>query len=78
MERDYCGIKTAFKATISCGDGPTVAICCEYDALPGIGHACGHNLIAEATSAGFLGVKAALQDAEAKAAASMGTVLLIG
>jgi len=29
-------------------DGPTVAIISEYDALPGIGHACGHNLIAAA------------------------------
>ena len=28
------------------GNGPTVAIMCEYDALPGIGHACGHNVIA--------------------------------
>ena len=34
--------------------GPAVAICCEYDALPGIGHACGHNLIAEATLANAL------------------------
>src|SRR5437867_1739782 len=30
------------------GDGPTIAILCEYDALPGIGHACGHNVIAAA------------------------------
>ena len=28
--------------------GPTLAILCEYDALPGIGHACGHNVIAAA------------------------------
>ncbi|MYI14971.1 MAG: M20 family metallopeptidase [Acidimicrobiaceae bacterium] len=28
------------------GDGPLVAVVCEYDALPGIGHACGHNIIA--------------------------------
>ena len=28
--------------------GPTIAILCEYDALPGIGHACGHNVIAAA------------------------------
>jgi amidohydrolase len=37
---------TAFRATIETGAGPTVAILCEYDALPGIGHACGHNVIA--------------------------------
>ncbi|XP_007533598.1 xaa-Arg dipeptidase [Erinaceus europaeus] len=34
---------------------------CEYDALPGIGHACGHNLIAEVGAAAALGVKAALE-----------------
>jgi amidohydrolase len=40
------GVDTAFRATIETGEGPTVAILCEYDALPGIGHACGHNVIA--------------------------------
>jgi len=40
------GVETAFRATIEAGEGPTVAILCEYDALPGIGHACGHNVIA--------------------------------
>jgi amidohydrolase len=39
------GLPTAFEAVA--GSGPvTVAVCAEYDALPGIGHACGHNLIA--------------------------------
>ncbi|NXY90025.1 P20D2 protein, partial [Alcedo cyanopectus] len=38
-----------------------VAFLCEYDALPGIGHACGHNLIAEVGAAAALGVKAALE-----------------
>jgi amidohydrolase len=42
-----CDLPTAFSATA--GSGPfTVAICAEYDALPGIGHACGHNVIASA------------------------------
>ena len=40
------GVETAFRATIETGEGPTIAILCEYDALPGIGHACGHNVIA--------------------------------
>ena len=40
-----------------------VAILCEYDALPEIGHACGHNLIAEAGIAASLGVKAAVDKA---------------
>ncbi|MFF0739955.1 M20 family metallopeptidase [Streptomyces sp. NPDC004111] len=41
------GLATAFEATV--GSGPTtVALTCEYDALPGMGHACGHHLIAAA------------------------------
>lgn len=47
VEGGTAGLETAFSATA--GSGPlTVAICCEYDALPGIGHACGHNIIAAA------------------------------
>lgn len=38
-----------------------IAFLCEYDALPGIGHACGHNLIAEVGAAAALGLKAALE-----------------
>lgn len=34
---------------------------CEYDALPGLGHACGHNLIAEVGAAAALGVRGALE-----------------
>ena len=41
------GLATAFQATV--GSGPLeIGICCEYDALPEIGHACGHNIIAAA------------------------------
>ncbi len=44
VERKFKGLDTAFKATS--GDGhPNVCIMSEYDALPGIGHGCGHNLI---------------------------------
>jgi amidohydrolase len=48
------GISTAFVA--SAGSGPLhIGICAEYDALPGIGHACGHNIIAaSAVGAGLL------------------------
>lgn len=41
------GLETAFEATVG-SEGPRVVICCEYDALPEIGHACGHNIIATA------------------------------
>ena len=41
-------LETAFDVVIKGGAGPTVAVLCEYDALPGIGHACGHNIIAAA------------------------------
>ena len=41
------GVETAFEACAG-GSGPLVAVVCEYDALPGIGHACGHNVIAAA------------------------------
>ena len=44
VEYPFCGYKTAFKATLANGDGPAVAILAEYDALPDIGHACGHNI----------------------------------
>jgi amidohydrolase len=56
VERGICDLPTAFVARA--GGGPLhVAICAEYDCLPGIGHACGHNIIA-AMSAGA-GVAAA-------------------
>src|SRR2546422_8251681 len=48
VERGVAGVETAFRATLETGEGPTIAILCEYDALPGLGHACGHNVIATA------------------------------
>jgi len=41
------GLATAFDSVVGTS-GPTVAVFCEYDALPGVGHACGHNVIATA------------------------------
>src|SRR5712692_3769628 len=47
VERGVGGLPTAFRAELDGGEpGPTLAILAEYDALPGIGHACGHNIIA--------------------------------
>ena len=49
VERGLCGLETAFAArSQGSGPGPHVAVLCEYDALPGIGHGCGHNVIAAA------------------------------
>src|SRR5262247_2518646 len=45
VDKGMCNLPTAFAAWA--GSGPLhLAICAEYDCLPGIGHACGHNLIA--------------------------------
>jgi amidohydrolase len=61
VERGVGGVETAFRATIETGAGPTIAIMCEYDALPAIGHACGHNAIATA-GAGAGAALAAVRD----------------
>src|SRR5262249_19373231 len=47
-ERSAYGLPTAFRADSGAADGPVVAVLCEYDALPDLGHACGHNIIATA------------------------------
>ena len=72
VERGVAGIDTAFRATIETGVGPTIAILCEYDALPGIGHACGHNVIATSGA----GAGAAL--AAAKELLPRGRIQVIG
>jgi amidohydrolase len=45
VERGAYGLPTAFAARLG-STGPHVVVCAEYDALPGVGHACGHNVIA--------------------------------
>jgi amidohydrolase len=62
VERGVGGVETAFRATLpgSTPDGPTVALLAEYDALPGIGHGCGHNLIAMSNLGAGLAMKAAM------------------
>ncbi len=46
VEAGAHGLETAFAAEFGAEGAPCVAVLAEYDALPGIGHACGHNLIA--------------------------------
>ena len=43
VEYPYMGYPTAFRGVLKNGEGPSAAILVEYDALPGLGHACGHN-----------------------------------
>jgi len=56
VERGVGGMPTAFRARAGKPGGPRVAILAEYDALPEIGHACGHNLIAAGALGAFLGL----------------------
>jgi len=72
VERGVAGVDTAFRATLDGGEGATVAILCEYDALPAIGHACGHNVIAAAGAGAGAGL-AAVRDRLPR-----GRVLVIG
>ncbi len=72
VERGVAGVETAFRGTIETGQGPTIAILCEYDALPAIGHACGHNVIATA------GVGAGAALAAVRAQLPKGRVQVIG
>ena len=71
VTRSYLELPTALRATAGSGH-PVVAVCAEYDALPGIGHACGHNLISESALAAFIGAKRAID------AGAPGTVVLLG
>ena len=61
VERNYI-LNTGFRSVLGSGeDGPHVAVLCEYDALPEIGHGCGHNLIAEVGIAAGLGIHGAFK-----------------
>lgn len=76
IQRSY-HLDTAFRAeAIAPGgtDGPTVALMAEYDALPDIGHGCGHNLIAEAS----VGAAIAVMDAMKKFSKVRGKLVVMG
>lgn len=61
VTKAYLGLPTAFRAGFQHGKGGrTLGVNSEMDALPGIGHACGHNLIAAAGAGIAVAVKAAL------------------
>jgi metal-dependent amidase/aminoacylase/carboxypeptidase family protein len=70
VSRGAYDMPTAFLAVAGSG-APVVAVLCEYDALPEIGHACGHNLIAIAGLAAGTAVKELIENGN-------GTVVVLG
>ncbi|HIR05030.1 MAG TPA: M20 family metallopeptidase [Candidatus Copromonas faecavium] len=61
VERGVAGVPTAFRAIYKNGEGgPNIGLLCEYDALPGIGHACGHHM----QGPSILAAAKALKDAD--------------
>lgn len=61
VEHPYLGLDTAFRAVI--GSGPyMVGFLAEYDALPGVGHACGHNLIATMSAGAGIALAAVAEE----------------
>jgi amidohydrolase len=70
VERGICQLSTAFKASYGTGR-PAVALLAEYDALPKIGHACGHNIIGTAAVGAAVAAKKAVD-------AAGGSVVVIG
>jgi amidohydrolase len=62
VERAAYGLPTAFAARAG-SRGPHVVICAEYDALPGVGHACGHNIIAASAVGAGIALAALAEEA---------------
>lgn len=72
VQDNYIGIPTAFRAEYGSGK-PKIALLCEYDALPDIGHGCGHNMIAS------IGVCASIALSEAiKSDGLTGSLVVLG
>ncbi|QGP91551.1 N-acetyldiaminopimelate deacetylase [Neomoorella glycerini] len=71
ITRPLCQLSTAFRAELAGGPGPRVALLAEYDALPGLGHACGHNLIAAASLGAALGLATIIKELR-------GTIVVLG
>lgn len=70
VERRFCRLPTAFRATLG-GERPQVAFLAEYDALPGLGHACGHNIIGASAVGAAIAARKVLR-------ATGGSVAVIG
>lgn len=70
IEKSYCRLPTAFKASYGTGQ-PVVGLVAEYDALPKLGHACGHNIIATAALGAAVALRRVLKPFQA-------TVVVVG
>ncbi len=61
VEYPAYGLETSFAARAGT-EGPELIICCEYDALPDVGHACGHNIIASSAVGAGLALRPLVED----------------
>lgn len=71
VTKNFAGIETSFQASYKNGNGPRIAILAEYDALPVIGHGCGHNIFGVTSVATGILVKEMMKDIN-------GEILVIG
>jgi amidohydrolase len=71
VQSPVADLATAFRGEYCGGPGPTVALLAEYDALPGIGHGCGHNLICTSAVTAASALKSAWPDMP-------GTIVVLG
>ncbi len=73
VQRGVAGLETAFVASYTSqkGEGPVVALLAEYDALAGLGHACGHNIIGTASVGAALALRSVLDEVA-------GTIQVVG
>ncbi len=66
FESPFCGMDTAYRAVKgTVGKGPQLGILAEYDALKGIGHGCGHNVICASSCGAAIALAGALEGQEA-------------
>ncbi|MFW6126395.1 MAG: M20 family metallopeptidase, partial [Chloroflexota bacterium] len=70
LERGICDLPTAFKGAYGSGR-PAIALLAEYDALPGVGHGCGHNIIGTAAAGAAVAARKAVDEVG-------GSVIVIG
>jgi len=74
VEEGVAGMETAFRATIGSG-GPVIALLAEMDALPGVGHGCGHNIGGTASVGAGAALCSVIRD---RLDAGAGTLLVLG